>query len=178
LFEFFPGGGGRKIAEKLSFECTACGGVLEEILAIEQALRAVMPWKRGEVAVEDERLNEGARPSLGPVVNVDALMPGVEIFEGSGTVGFGKPVGDEEGDIEVAMLEATVGDGGFVELVNADGDELNFRSGMLRFEKTSFFSECVFEVRVVAKSDAQGAHGASGRAAKDLRGFVLDRSMT
>jgi hypothetical protein len=62
----------------------------------------------------------------------------VQVFESIGGMGFGEPVGNEEGEIEVAVVEAAFGDGGFVELVNADGDEFDFGSGMFGFEKVSF----------------------------------------
>jgi hypothetical protein len=71
------------------------------------------------------------------------------------------------------MLKTGVGDGGFVKLVNAEGDEFDCCSGMLGFEESSFFSEGVFEVGVITKSDAQGAHRVSGIVAADLRGSYL-----
>jgi hypothetical protein len=76
-------------------------------------------------------------------------------------VGFGEPVGDEESKIEMAVVEAAVGDGGLVELVNADGNQFDLCSGMVGFEEMSFFSESMLEVGVVAKDDAQMAHGVS-----------------
>ena len=122
LFEFFPCGGRGEVAEELLPECSLIGGIVEEIGAIDEALWAVVPGERTEVAVEDEGLNERTRPAIGPVVDVDALIPWIQVFECACGVGFGKPVGDEESEIKVAVLEAAVRDGGFVEVVNADRD--------------------------------------------------------
>jgi len=130
------------------------------------------------MTVEDERLNEGARPPFGPLMNRNALLPGVQVFECSGSIGFGEPVRDEESEIVMAVLKASVGDCGFVELVNAYRDKFDLCSGMLGFEETGFFSKCVFKVGVVAKGDAQSAHAASDGVARDLRGFVPKRAMT
>jgi len=111
-------------------------------------------------------------------VDVDALVPGIEVLESAGIVSFGKPVGDEESEIKVAVLKATVGDGGFVELVDADGDQLDLCSGMVGFKKAGFFGESVLEVRVVAKGDAQGAHAASSDVARGLEVFAREWAMT
>ena len=62
----------------------------------------------------------------------------------------GKPVSDKKSQIEMTVLEAALGDGRFVELVNADAEKFNFCARMLGFEEAGFFSERVFEVGVVA----------------------------
>jgi len=158
LLELFPSGGRSEVAEKLLPECSLICWIVEEIGAIEQALGTVVPGKRTEVAVEDEGLYERARPSIGPVVNVDALIPWVQVFERACGVGFGQPVGDEECEIEMAVLETAVADRGFVELVNSDRDEFDFGSGMTGFEETRFFGECVFKVGIISESDAERTH--------------------
>jgi len=77
----------------------------------------------------------------------------------------------------MALLEATISDGGFIEIVNTDRDELDLCPGMTGFEEAGFFGECVFEVGVVSQGDSQGTHEASGVVQRDSRGFVLERSM-
>ena len=78
---------------------------------------------------EDQGPNERVRPSIGPVWMGTRCCQGCEVFKGAGGEGFSEPVGDEQGKIEVAVVKAAVGDGGLVELVNADGDEFNRSSG-------------------------------------------------
>ena len=52
---------------------------------------------------------------------------------------FGEPVSNEKGKIVVAVAETAVGHGGFVELVNTDGDQFDLRSGIAALKKISFF---------------------------------------
>ncbi len=57
------------------------------------------------MSVEYQWLHERARPSLGPVVQGNPLMPRMKVFKGAGAVSLGEPVGDEKGEIEVAIAE-------------------------------------------------------------------------
>src|SRR5438045_399032 len=100
LFELFPGCGWFELAEKPAAKCGLVLGVGEEVGAVEQTFRAIMPGKRTQAAVKNQRLDERARPSIWPVVDVDALVPGVEVLESAGIVSFGKPVGNEKSEIE------------------------------------------------------------------------------
>ena len=153
LLEVFPGGGRNEFAEELRAESIACSGVLKQVSPVNKAFGAVVPRKRGEMAIQDQGLNKRVRPSIGPVVERNALVPGAEVFEGSGGVRLGYPVGDEEGEIEVSVVEAAIGDGRLMQFVNADGNEFDGCAGVVRFEEMRFFLESVLEVCVVAEND-------------------------
>ena len=140
LLEFFPRRGREEVAEKLRTELGAHIRVCKKIGAIDEALGAIVPGDGAEVIAEEQGLDERARPSRGPVVDRDELVPVMQIFERMAGVGFGEPVGNEEGKVEMAVVEAAIGDGGFVELVNADGNQFDLRSRMLGFKEMSFFT--------------------------------------
>ena len=96
---------------------------------------------------EEQGPHEGVRPSVGPVMDGDELLPMMEVFKRPGGVGLSEPVGYEQGKIEAAVVKTAFGDGGVVELVNADRDQLDRRSGMTIFKEPRFLGKCVFKVQ-------------------------------
>ena len=92
-------------------------------------------------------------------------------------MGFGQPVCDEKSQIKVAMLQAAIGNGGLVELVDSNRDKFYFCARMKCFEEAGFFCKRAFEVCVIAKTDAERAHESSVRMDRDVRRFVRERSM-
>jgi len=86
----------------------------KEIRAVDEAFRAVVPRERGKPITDDERLDERARPSVGPGLKWDELVPVMQVFQCAGSMGLREPVGDKQRQVKVALVETTFGDGGVV----------------------------------------------------------------
>src|SRR5215469_12145248 len=105
-------------------------------------------------------------------------MPGIQVFERTGPIGFSEPVSNQQREIVMAVAKASVSDRRLVQLVDAQGDELDPRSGMMGLKEPGLFRERVLKIGVVAESDAQAAHFASAGACEVFREILLERSMT
>jgi len=172
LLEFLPRGGRGEIKVELGSKSRLISKIREQIRSVDKALGAIVPGKGAEMIAEEERLHERARPTAGPVADGNVLLPGMQVLKRTSGVGFSEPIGHEQGEIKAAVAKSRFSDGSVVELVNSDGDELDFRFGVMLFEEAGFFSESIFEIRVIAEKDAQAAHAASGRAGESLEGSV------
>lgn len=178
LLKLFPSGGRGEIAEKLRTEGTACNGVLEQIGSINKTFGPVVPGERGKVVAEHQWLDEGAWPSVRPLLDGDESLPVMQVFKRSGSVSFCEPVCDNQSKVVVAIVKTAFGNGGVVELVDADRDELDLRAGVLRFKEPGFFSQRIFKIGVIAEGNAKVGHLAPARSFEGLSKIVLEVSMT
>src|ERR1700751_1224817 len=85
---------------------------------------------------------------------------------------FGQPVSYEEGEIKPAVAQATFGDRGLVEFVDANGGEFYVNARIDGLEEPRLLGERVFEVSVVAERDAEGVHFSSGCALREPIRFM------
>src|ERR1700727_1204334 len=97
-----------EVAEELGAKGCARGGILKQIGSVDKAFGAIVPWNGTEVPTEEERSNEGVRPSSGPIMEGDELLPVMQVFERCGCIGFGEPVGDKKGEVVVAIAQSAV----------------------------------------------------------------------
>ena len=107
-------------------------------------------------------------------MNRDAILPVMQVFKSPAGVGFREPVGDQQGKVVVAVVKTAFGNGGVVELMDADRDKFDLRAGVLRFKQPGFFSQRIFEISIIAEGNAKLGHMAPARSSEEFSKIVLE----
>src|SRR5579883_135023 len=102
-------------------------GRVEQILAVDQALRPVMVRHAPESAVELLQLEQRGAPGVGKIGNRGALEIRGQISERADLMRLGDPVGREEGDIELALPQSLTLEQAFMQRVEIKGFDLDPR---------------------------------------------------